>query len=123
SEAEVEKAVSSFMFDPGKRWIFVPHFTFAKTPAEAIAAREENRQIVDNVSKRLGQEILDTSDYISSFDRTEGLAPNRRDIYHYAQDFVPKLAMHYHDFIFSKSVAEDGWNGKPWFALGLRHAR
>ena len=81
--------LSQVVFQPSKRWIFVPHFNVSEDPAERIAKRVVLRNLLKRDTAALGCEFYDPTPLVTRTGRAAALEGGGVDTYHYAPSFMP----------------------------------
>jgi hypothetical protein len=77
------------IFQPARRWIFVPHFNISEDPAHQIAKRAVLRDLLARDAAALGCEFYDPTPIVARADRASALEGGGADTYHYAPAFLP----------------------------------
>jgi hypothetical protein len=81
--------LSQVIFQPARRWIFVPHFNISEDPAHQIAKRAVLRDLLARDAAALGCEFYDPTPIVARADRASALEGGGADTYHYAPAFLP----------------------------------
>ena len=81
--------LSQMVFQPSKRWIFVPHFNISEDPAEQIAKRVVLRDLLKRDAAVLGRDFYDPTPLVARAGRAAALEGGGVDTYHYAPSFLP----------------------------------
>ncbi|MGI8839812.1 MAG: hypothetical protein ACR2F8_03360 [Caulobacteraceae bacterium] len=89
-DAETYQAeLGEVIFQPSKRWIFVPHFNISEDPGEQIAKRVVLRDLLELAAAALGREFYDPTPIVARAGRAAALEGGGADTYHYAPSFMP----------------------------------
>ncbi len=97
-KAELGKVV----FDPSRRWIFVPHFNVSEDPAEQIAKRVVLRDLLKRDAAALGCDFYDPTPIVARAGRAVALEGGGVDTYHYAPSFMPIVGEGLYEAIMKK---------------------
>ncbi len=81
--------LSKVVFEPSRRWIFVPHFNVSEDPAEQIAKRVVLRDLLRRDAAALGCDFYDPTPIVARAGRAAALEGDGVDTYHYAPSFMP----------------------------------
>ncbi|MGI9170065.1 MAG: hypothetical protein ACR2FH_07825 [Caulobacteraceae bacterium] len=76
------------VFDPSKRWIFVPHFNVSEAPGEQIARRAVLSDLLKRACAALGHDFYDPTPRVARAGRQSALEGGGIDTFHYAPAFM-----------------------------------
>lgn len=85
----VVDSARALVFDPARRWIFVPHFAIPGDDRPIMHDRRELAASVKAAADELGAEFFDPTRFISHYGVETVLRGGGTDIYEYDWDFVP----------------------------------
>jgi hypothetical protein len=90
-ESSFGQALRTIVFDPTKRWIFVPVFDVSEDPKLSIPARAALRNVLRREAAAGGYEFFDPTPIITKAGRQAALEGDGVQPIHYARSFEPTM--------------------------------